>query len=287
MTVGDVIAVLKAAVQNMPERGPLDGSNDTLKVGNERAEVTGIVATFLATAEVIEKTAALGANLIITHEPTFYHHDDSPETFPEDAIIQRKRERLEAHGIAIFRYHDFWHMHQPDGIYIGVIRQMGWQKFLEKREDKTPPSVGSDQSGWRSILEGSAQHVFVLPPTLLKEVVSQVKRAFGVDTVQIVGEEETLHERVGLFAGSPGPYFQLPSIKEDKLDLLICGEVDEWALTEYVRDAQTYGHKLGLIIVGHQPSEEAGMAYLAEWLEPKLPNIPISHIPSGYPLKTA
>ncbi len=127
----------------------------------------------------------------------------------------------------------------------------------------------------------------MLPPTSLREVVSQVERAFGVDTVQVVGKEETLHERVGLFVGSPGLYFQLPSVREDRLDLLICGEVDEWALTEYVRDAQTYGRKLGLIIVGHQPSEEAGMTYLAEWLEPKLPKVPITHISSGYPLKTA
>ena len=264
MTVGDVIAVLKAAVPNMPERGPLDGSNDTLKVGDERAEVTGIVTTFLATAEVIEKTAALGANLIIAHEPTFYHHDDRPETFPEDAVLQRKRERLEAHGIAVFRYHDFWHMHQPDGIYTGVVRQIGWQEYQE---------------------EGN-HHVFVLPPTLLTDLVRQAKAIFGVGTVQVIGDESALYERIGLFVGSPGPYWQLPSITNDKLDLLICGEVNELELTEYVRDAQTYGHKLGLIIVGHQPSEEAGMVYLAEWLEPKLPKVPIAHVPSGYPLRT-
>ena len=95
------------------------------------------------------------------------------------------------------------------------------------------------------------------------------------------------YERVGLFVGSPGPYVQLPAITEHRLDLLICGEVDEWALTEYARDAQTYGHNLGLIIVGHQPTEEAGMAYLAGWLAPKLPDISISHIPSGYPLRVA
>ena len=97
--------------------------------------------------------------------------------------------------------------------------------------------------------------------------------------------ESALYERIGLFVGSPGPYWQLPSVTEDRLELLICGEVNEWELSEYVRDAQTYGHKLGLIIVGHEPTEEAGMAYLAEWLGAKLPNVPIAHVPSGYPLK--
>ena len=285
MTVGDVIAVLKAAVPDMPKEGPLDGSNDTLKVGDEKSEITGIVTTFLATAEVIEKTVALGANLIITHEPTFYYYDDSPETFPGDPVLQRKRKRLEANNITIFRYHDYWHMHRPDGIYTGVVRQMGWQKFLEKPLE--PAAKTGSSQGWQDSLEGHSQYVFLLPPTSFRDITKQIKTIFGVESVQLVGDEDALHERVGLFVGSPGPHFQLPAITEHKLDLLICGEVDEWALTEYVRDAQTYGRKLGLIIVGHQPSEEAGTAYLAEWLAPKLPEIPITHIPSGYPLRTA
>ena len=264
MTVGDIITLLKAAVPDMPAEGFLDGSNDTLKAGNGETEVTGVVTTFLATAEVIEKTATLGANLIITHEPTFYHHDDTPVTFPDDAVIRRKTELLMDYNIAVFRYHDFWHMHQPDGIYTGVIRQLGWQAYLQR----------------------GTYGVFVLPPTPLGDLIKQVKTGFGVKTVQVIGDEDALHERVGLFVGSPGPYLQLPLITEHKLDLVICGEVDEWALSEYVRDARTYGHKLALMIVGHEPSEEAGMAYLAAWLKPKLPGLDVTHISSGYPLTT-
>ena len=63
MTVGEVITLLKEAVPEMPESGPLDGSNDTLKVGDPSVEVMGIVTTFLATAEVTERTAELGTNL--------------------------------------------------------------------------------------------------------------------------------------------------------------------------------------------------------------------------------
>ena len=170
---------------------------------------------------------------------------------------------LAAHKIAVFRYHDFWHRHQPDGVYTGVIRQLGWQAYLQR----------------------GTYGVFILPPTSLGDFIKKVKATFGVKTVQVVGDEDALFERVGLFVGSPGPYLQLPLVTEHKLELLICGEVDEWALTEYVRDAQTYGCKLGLIIVGHEPSEEAGMAYLAEWLTPKS-GVPVTHVSSGYPLKT-
>lgn len=256
--------MLKAAVPDMPEQGPLDGSNDTLKVGRAETEVTGVVTTFLATAEVIERTATLGANLIITHEPTFYHHNDSVTTFLGDVVIEQKTASLEARNIGVFRYHDYWHMHRPDGIYTGVVRQTGWQAYLE----------------------GDSHHVFVLPPTPLKDIVGQIKETFGVKMVRVIGDENDLHERVGLFVGSPGPYWQIPSITKDRLDLLVCGEVAEWELAEYVRDARFYGYKLALVVFGHQPSEEAGMAYLAQWLAPKLPGIPVTHIPSGYPLQT-
>ena len=102
MTVAEVVTLLKAAVPDMPQAGFLGGSSDTLKAGNENTEVTGIVTTFLATAEVIEKTAELGANLILTHEPTFYHHDDTPATFPEDAVIRQKLRGSELTGLPSF-----------------------------------------------------------------------------------------------------------------------------------------------------------------------------------------
>ena len=38
-----------------------------------------------------------------------------------------------------------------------------------------------------------------------------------------------------------------------------------------------------MIVLGHVFSEEPGMEWLAEWLQPKLPGIPVLHIPSGEP----
>lgn len=47
---------------------------DTIKAGDPNAVVTGIVTTFTPTMEVLRKPVAAGANLIVTHEPTFYNH---------------------------------------------------------------------------------------------------------------------------------------------------------------------------------------------------------------------
>src|SRR5690242_4225952 len=51
---------------------------DTFKAGNPDAQVKGIAVTMMATLDVLQRAAAVGQNLIITHEPTFYNHLDKP-----------------------------------------------------------------------------------------------------------------------------------------------------------------------------------------------------------------
>src|SRR5580704_3730099 len=47
---------------------------DTFKAGNPDTPVTGIAVTMMATMDVLQRAAANGQNLVITHEPTFYNH---------------------------------------------------------------------------------------------------------------------------------------------------------------------------------------------------------------------
>src|SRR5438105_5029648 len=50
---------------------------DTFKAGDPETRITGIAVTMMATLDVLERAAASGKNLIITHEPTFYNHLDN------------------------------------------------------------------------------------------------------------------------------------------------------------------------------------------------------------------
>src|SRR5688572_25353748 len=86
---------------------PIPETVDTLKTGDPAQEVTGIVATFLASVEVIRQTIDLGANLIITHEPTFYNHLDKTDWLADDPVYQAKRRLLDDHQIAVWRFHDY------------------------------------------------------------------------------------------------------------------------------------------------------------------------------------
>jgi putative NIF3 family GTP cyclohydrolase 1 type 2 len=65
---------------------------------------------------------------------------------------------------------------------------------------------------------------------------------------------------------------------ENKADLLIIGESPEWETPEYIRDSRALGKSVSLIVLGHAYSEEPGMEYLVQWLQPKLPEIKITHI---------
>ena len=45
---------------------------DGFVYGDPETEVTGVITTFTVTAEVLKEAMARGANMIITHEPTFF-----------------------------------------------------------------------------------------------------------------------------------------------------------------------------------------------------------------------
>ncbi len=64
---------------------------DTIKAGNPDAPVRGIATTVMATLDVLQRAAAQGKNLIITHEPTFYNHEDKTQDFEKDPVYLAKR----------------------------------------------------------------------------------------------------------------------------------------------------------------------------------------------------
>src|SRR5271168_5363229 len=64
---------------------------DTFKAGNPDTPVTGIAVTMMATMDVLQRAVANHQNLIITHEPTFFSHQDTPEGMDRsDAVWTEK-----------------------------------------------------------------------------------------------------------------------------------------------------------------------------------------------------
>jgi putative NIF3 family GTP cyclohydrolase 1 type 2 len=70
---------------------------------------------------------------------------------------------------------------------------------------------------------------------------------------------------------------------DEQLDVIVCGEITEWTLSAYVRDAAALGFNKALIIVGHERSEEPGMKHLSTLLQPTLIGIPVRFMDAGEP----
>ena len=254
--------VIDLIISHIPG-GALEETVDTFKCGDPSEPVRGIVTTFLATYEVIGQAIGLGANLIITHEPTFYVHLDETDWLEGDPVYEAKRRLLDENGIVVWRFHDYWHRHRPDGILTGVLRQLGWEAYADP-----------DRRG-----------LCVIPPLTLGELAAFVKDKLGTGGVRVIGDPLMVCRRVGLALGAGGGKGQIRRLREGDLDVLACGELNEWETAEHVRDAVQLGRRTALIVLGHAASEEPGMAYLVDWLRQRLPDVPVTHVPAGDPFR--
>jgi putative NIF3 family GTP cyclohydrolase 1 type 2 len=254
-TVQDIIDLIMHEVTD----APLADTVDTLKTGDPAWPVTGIVTSFMSTLDVLRQASAIGANFIITHEPTFYNHLDQVDWLKDDAVYQAKRQYLTEKRLAVWRFHDHWHRYRPDGIMTGLVKQLGWE-------------------GYRDAPEGN---LFTLPPMPLAELAALLRDKLGVSSSRVIGSANMTCRRAALMPGSP-PGGQVEVFRQ--VDVLISGEAPEWQIYEYVRDAIAAGQSKAMIMLGHERTEEPGMAYLAEWLAERLPGLPITHISSGEPV---
>ena len=235
---------------------------DQLRSGSMEQQVTGIVTTMFPTIEVIEKTYKAGANFIIAHETPFYNNNDETEWLKDDDAYKYKIGLLSKYKIAIWRFHDHWHAHKPDGIAMGNLIKLGWEKYYNP---DTPRMITLSK------------------PMTIQSIADLAKQKLGISMVRVVGNLKQLCSTIYLAFGYMDPRAQIPVIQQNKPDVILSGETREWETVERVRDGQLMGQKTSLLVLGHSVSEEAGMEYAAKWLQPKVPGIKITHIPSNNP----
>jgi putative NIF3 family GTP cyclohydrolase 1 type 2 len=206
--------VIDLFIKDVPG-GALTETVDTLKSGSPDTQVTGIVTTMFATIAVIRKAIDLGANFIIAHEPAFYNHTDNTSWLKNDEVYQYKADLLKKHNIAVWRNHDYIHRLMPDGVTMGVLKQLGWQKYADQ----------------------AIPNILTVPAAPLKEIVAYAKAKLHIEKVRYVGDPEQSCTRLLFMPGAAGGQRQIEGIIKVKPDVLICGEIQEWETAEYVRDA--------------------------------------------------
>jgi putative NIF3 family GTP cyclohydrolase 1 type 2 len=238
---------------------------DTFKAGNPETRVTGIAVTMMATLDVLQRAAAKGQNLVITHEPTFYNHLDRPEGMDEnDAVWKEKREFIEKNGLVIWRFHDHWHQRKPDGILVGMVQALGWEKYQSAENP----------------------HLFTVPETTLEKLAADVAKRLETPVLRVVGNPEMKVTKLALSPGSAGFERETQALELENVEVLLVGETREWETVEYAADAVTEGKRKALIVIEHVPSEQAGMEECARWLKTFVKDVPIEFVATKQPFWT-
>lgn len=141
-------------------------------------------------------------------------------------------------------------------------------------------------------------YVFDIPECTVSELGEELKEKIGMNGVRIVGNPEDKMKRVAIVAHLYPNSAMVDEIKEDgyyhsydmeimkymeteNIDAIIPGEIIEWTILSYIRDAAYMGKHKACFNIGHFNMEELGMKYAADWIGELLNNeIPVNYIPT-------
>ncbi len=257
LTAGQVIDRIKTNI-GIPWRAQ---TVDNIIVGTPETRVKGIATTMMATLDVVQRAAAAGRNMVITHEPTFFSHQDKIDTLADDATYRFKLDFLRKHDMVVFHFHDHWHARRPDGIATGMARELGWEEHADPQNPRQ----------------------FIFPGTPLAQLAKDMQSKLKVRVMRVVGDPKMPVSRVAASWGNVSLYPGIPLLSQAGIDVLVLGETHEWELVEYAQDMVASGNKKALIILGHVVSEQAGMKYCAEWMKGFIKEVPIEFIAAAEP----
>lgn len=273
MTVQEVMdgIIKKTGVSPLPE----DKTCDIFIIGDRNREVKKIGTTFMATVDVIREAIEKNIDFIITHEPTWFTGMDDTEWVKEDPVYLEKKKLLEEHGISIWRFHDHMHMAGEDGIYRGFEQEYDWAKYRMPGRNSGNPM--DDFGG-----------CYEIPETSLKDLCAFFKEKSDMQVVQIVGDPQMKVKRAAVLVGGGSlglgvENMPMRLMREKNIDLAICGDITEWTLSAYVRDASQLGMNKAMLVLGHERSEEPGMKYLPEWMKSIVGDIEVQFLDAKEP----
>ncbi|MBS1812839.1 MAG: Nif3-like dinuclear metal center hexameric protein [Acidobacteria bacterium] len=258
ITAGQVIDRIKANVGIAWRTQTVDN----IIAGTAETPVKGIATTMMATLDVVKRAAAAGKNMVITHESTFFSHQDRVEPFQQDATYKYKLDFLNQNNMVVFHFHDHLHGLKPmDGVAKGMIRELGWEKY-------------NDPQNFRQ---------FAFPNVPLAKLAKELQTKLKIRTMRVVGDPALPIKRAMASWGNCSLQPGAPFLARPEVDVLIIGETHEWELVEYAQDMIASGQKKALIVLGHVVSEQSGMKFCADWLKGFVKEVPIEFIAAAEP----
>lgn len=232
MTCNEVLKYLKDLAVHKTEP-----TIDTLKTGDGNKEAKKIAVCFIATPNVIRQAYEWGADLLITHEPTYHDHHDRIE---EEPVNIAKRRLIEETKLTIVRFHDHAHGMVPDVIHYGFMEKTGLDYDFD------------EQRGFVTLKNA-------ISPVEMAEC---IKKNLKLNHVRVIGKTDFSTKNVALYLGACGDAILQP-LRTETPQIVIGGETSEWRDGEWYRDAGELGMSFALILLGHAGSERDGMEYMS------------------------
>ena len=234
------------------EVSPGLGSEEGFRFGDRNAEVQGILVTWMATAEAIERAVDERCNFMIVHEDLFYPYGfqrgEDFETCLGWSVNYKRLKMLSEHDITVFRAH-------------GTLDRLCILDDFAGALGLPKPTV---KEGYIRIYD--------VPETTVGELASKIKDRLNLEELRIVGDPSRKVRRIGLPWGGLGLSLNIGFV--EKLlsydpDLLIGGETDEYAMY-YARDAGVC-----MIETGHSLSENIGLRRFVGTLRQRYPEVKV------------
>ena len=223
LTAGEVIARIKKNV-GIPW---MEQTVDNLIAGSADTPVKGIATTMMATLDVMQRAAGAGRNMVVTHESTFYSHQDTLDQLKNDPVYLYKTDFIRKNGMVSFHFHDHWHRRSPDGIAFGMARDLGWDKYADPNNPR----------------------LFTLPQIPLGKLVKDMQAKMNIRTMRVVGDPQLPVSRVNASWGYVGQFPGINLAARADTDLFVCGETREWELVAFVQDMSDTSSKKGMIVM--------------------------------------
>lgn len=253
-----------------------DDTVDTFKAGDPDAEVEGVAVGWMSYRWALERAVDLGCNIFLTHEGTYYDHEDEPirDNHPPSVVdlINEKQAFIEEHDLIVLRCHDLWDQY-PD---IGVPD--AWGAHLGFDEDDEVP-VGRMPEPPRAFGPGDYYRVYEVEERPAQKAARQMAGEIsdvGQEAVELLGDGDALVSRIAVGTGAITPFRHMFDAYDP--DLVVCSD-DGFS---YWRDGHVaVDAGVPVVVVNHATSEVRSMELLAEHLNEAFPDLPVHYVEQG------
>lgn len=230
LTVKDVIGIVESHAPVLYREGY---DNVGLMVGDEAAEVKGILFSLDTTLKVIEEAREKGANLIVSHHPMMFN---KPSSITTGTVQGKKVIDLIKHGISVYSAHTNLDS-VKNGMNDRLVRMFGFKEvdIMEQCEFDYDSGIG--------------RLVYVRSILTLEGFLKKTAEILGTENIRYTGRLNKKLKRIAIINGSGQSFFK--QAVEMRADCILTGD------TSYHEVLELEEMDICLVDPGHFASERA------------------------------